>query len=77
MWPAVALICALALSPFGAAEAASPPKRDLSVMTLKERSSRKAMDPQRVNDCKVPENQRGDRNRPSDCATTIRKQDPE
>jgi hypothetical protein len=56
-----------------AAETASPsppaqaPRRDPATMTLKERSGSKAMDEQRVNDCKVPYDRRGDHHRPVDC----------
>ena len=42
---------------------------DASKLTLKERSSDKAADEQRVNDCKVPPALRGDGHRPADCAT--------
>jgi hypothetical protein len=44
------------------------PRRDPSKLTLKERSSGKAMDEQRVNDCKVPFDQRGDHRRSPECA---------
>lgn len=42
-------------------------RRDPSVLTLKERSGGKAGDEQRVDDCKVPLEQRGDHRRPADC----------
>jgi hypothetical protein len=48
--------------------AAQTPQSDLSRLTLKERSSGKAMDEQRVNDCKVPFDQRGDHRRSAECA---------
>jgi hypothetical protein len=57
-----------------AAETANPspatrtPRRDVSKLTLKERSGGKATDEQRVDDCKVPFDQRGDHHRPPDCA---------
>ncbi len=35
--------------------------------TAKERQAGKAYDPQRVNDCKVPPELRGDKTRPADC----------
>ena len=35
--------------------------------TAKERQAGKAFDPQRVNDCKVPPELRGDNARPADC----------
>ncbi|WGF87920.1 hypothetical protein [Marinivivus vitaminiproducens] len=72
-----AVLLLLAMTVPSAVDAASKPKRDLSVMTLKERSSRKAMDPQRVNDCKVPYDQRGDHSRPAECGKPIRKQEAE
>ncbi len=43
------------------AEAGTAPK------TAKERQAGKAFDPQRVNDCKVPPELRGNRARPADC----------
>ena len=43
------------------AEAGTAPK------TAKERQAGKAYDPQRVNDCKVPPELRGDRTRSADC----------
>ncbi len=43
------------------AEAGTAPK------TAKERQAGKAYDPQRVNDCKVPSELRGDKMRPADC----------
>ena len=43
------------------AEAGTAPK------TAKERQAGKAFDPQRVNDCKVPPELRGDNARPADC----------
>jgi hypothetical protein len=53
-----------------AATSSSPsPPRDPSKLTLKERSGGKAMDEQRVNDCKVPYEQRGDHRRSPDCPT--------
>lgn len=54
----------------GAADppAAASPERDTSKLTLKERSGGKAMDEQRVNDCKVPFERRGDHHRPAECA---------
>lgn len=57
------------LQPARAGEQGGPPGNHpgMSQLTLKERSSRKAMDEQRVNDCKVPADQRGDRHRPADC----------
>ncbi len=42
-------------------EAGTPPK------TAKERQAGKAYDPQRVNDCKVPPELRGNKTRPADC----------
>ncbi len=57
-----------------AAETANPssatrtPRRDASKLTLKERSGGKAGDEQRVDDCKVPFDQRGDHRRPAGCA---------
>ena len=59
--------------PAAASGAASPvvadpgPKADPSQLTLKERSSGKGADQQRVNDCKVPLALRGDRPRPVAC----------
>jgi len=56
-----------------AAGAASPAALDQSRepdrfrLTLKERSSTKGADQQRVNDCKVPLAERGDRHRPAAC----------
>lgn len=61
-------LLALALTWSGPAAAAEPPRRDPSKLTMKERLSGKASDPQRVNDCKVPLERRGDRPRPADCA---------
>jgi hypothetical protein len=45
-----------------------PPRPDASKLTLKERSGGKAGDEQRVDDCKVPFDQRGDHRRPAGCA---------
>lgn len=71
---ATALLLTIPL-PAGEAKAAptssasSPTSRPASsTLTLKERSSGKAGDEQRVNDCKVPFDQRGDHHRPADCA---------
>jgi hypothetical protein len=41
--------------------------RDLSRMTLKERAAGKAMDEQRLDDCKVPFDLRGDHHRSAAC----------
>jgi hypothetical protein len=48
--------------------ATQAPRRDPSKLTLKERSGGKAMDEQRVDDCKVPFDQRGDHRRSPKCA---------
>jgi hypothetical protein len=48
--------------------APSAARRDPGQLTLKERSGGKAGDEQRVNDCKVPLEQRGDHHRPAECA---------
>jgi hypothetical protein len=70
------LACAV-IPPFAgviAAEAGKPapaapaPRRDPAKLTLKERSGGTAMDEQRVNDCKVPFELRGDHHRPAECA---------
>jgi hypothetical protein len=50
------------------APAPSAARRDPAQLTLKERSGGKASDQQRVNDCKVPLEQRGDHHRPAECA---------
>jgi hypothetical protein len=54
----------LAAALFGAA-AQTPPAE-----TLKERLSDKASDQQRVDDCKVPADKRGDSRRPTACSPT-------
>ena len=69
--PPIGLIRAFCLAtalPLVAAAAEPPPRRDPAKLTMKERLSGKASDPQRVNDCKVPMDQRGDRRRSPDCA---------
>lgn len=63
-----ALVSAGGLPHAATSSSASPP-RDPSKLTLKERSGGKAMDEQRVNDCKVPYDQRGDHRRSPDCPT--------
>ncbi len=50
------------------ASAGPAPRRAPSALTLKERSGGKAMDEQRVDDCKVPFALRGDPHRPAACA---------
>lgn len=65
------LVGALIAAPFiggGLASADQGKGRDPSRLTLKERSSDKAADEQRVNDCKVPPALRGDGHRSADCA---------
>jgi len=54
----------------GSAAAAQPKPEPAKarVLTGKERMQGKWADPQRVNDCKVPEEKRGDSNRPDDCS---------
>lgn len=68
-----ALLLAGALVSAGGLHAAAlstpSPPRDPSKLTLKERSGGKAMDEQRVNDCKVPYDQRRDHRRSPDCRT--------
>lgn len=59
-----ALLLCLTAGPLWAQDAggtAVPPK------TAKERQAGKAYDPQRVNDCKVPAELRGDKPRSADC----------
>jgi hypothetical protein len=51
------------------APAPSAERRGPAQLTLKERSGGKAGDQQRVNDCKVPFEQRGDHHRPAECAS--------
>lgn len=61
---AVALLLCQTTGPLWAQEdggTAVPPK------TAKERQAGKAYDPQRVNDCKVPPELRGDKARSADC----------
>ena len=50
------------MSPVTAQEA-----KTVAPKTAKERQAGKAYDPQRVNDCKVPAELRGDKARPADC----------
>jgi hypothetical protein len=50
------------------ASAGPAPRRAPSALTLKERSGGKAMDEQRIDDCKVPFALRGDHHRPAACA---------
>lgn len=77
----VAFVCVLGFAgvllgglPAEAAETTDPlpaaqaHRRDASKLTLKERSGGKAGDEQRVDDCKVPFDDRGDHHRPADCA---------
>jgi hypothetical protein len=67
----LALLTAAALlasmTPSTAADATADSEGEHSQLTLKERSSRKGADEQRVDDCKVPEAERGNRQRPADC----------
>ena len=53
--------CAAAAQP-------TPEPAKAKVLTGKERMQGKWADPQRVNDCKVPEEKRGDSTRPDDCS---------
>ena len=61
-------------TPLGALAAEATPsapsaaRHDPAQLTLKERSGGKAADEQRVDDCKVPFEQRGDHHRPAECA---------
>jgi hypothetical protein len=50
------------------ADTAPAQDEEPAVETLKERLGSKASDRQRVNDCKVPPDKRGDSTRPSDCS---------
>ena len=62
---ALALLLSFLLMPapvFGQDAEASPVPK-----TAKERQAGKAYDPQRVNDCKVPPELRGNKTRPADC----------
>ena len=54
----------------GCAAAAEPKPAPVKakVLTGKERMQGKWADPQRVNDCKVPEEKRGDSTRSNDCS---------
>jgi hypothetical protein len=66
MTPMRALLLTLLLAAVPALAAEQPrytPGRD----TLKNRLSDKASDEQRVNDCKVPPERRGKRERPTEC----------
>ena len=51
-----------------AAEEPKPEPVKAKVLTGKERMQGKWADPQRVNDCKVPEEKRGDSTRSDDCS---------
>ena len=67
-----ACLCAMlaASVPAGSAAAEKTPAEPVrtKVLTGKERQTGKWADPQRVNDCKVPPDKRGDSTRPDDCS---------
>jgi hypothetical protein len=63
----LALLLLLATTTALAAEQPRPRGRD----TLKQRLSDKASDEQRVNDCKVPPERRGQSRRPAECAAGV------
>ena len=62
---AILLVLLLAAS---SALATEQPRYTLGRDTLKNRLSDKASDEQRVNDCKVPPERRGESQRPAECA---------
>lgn len=67
----VAILAGLACGWSGVALAAEAPTAPPAVRaneTLKERLSDKASDEQRVNNCRVPPERRGTKQRPVDCA---------
>jgi hypothetical protein len=64
---ALVLLLLLAAAPALTAEQTRPLGRD----TLKQRLSDKASDEQRVNDCKVPPERRGQSRRPAECAAGV------
>ena len=66
MWLS-ACVLFLSLGTSGAISQQANGTENTQPKTLKERMASKASDPQRVNDCKVPLEKRGDSTRPSDC----------
>ena len=65
---AAASLLVFAAAGFAAAAQQKPEPVKTKVLTGKERMQGKWADPQRVNDCKVPEEKRGDSTRPDDCS---------
>ena len=70
----IAMGTLLAAAPAGASVCAAGETNRLdapsSTLTIKERLGRKASDEQRVDNCKVPPEQRGPKPRPDDCGET-------
>jgi len=63
-----ASLLGFAAAGFAVAAQPKPEPTKAKVLTGKERMQGKWADPQRVNDCKVPEEKRGDSRRPDDCS---------